>query len=170
MSIRDLPEKTRILIDTNIFLYSIGEHPEYSKDCDQFFDRVSEGEIVGITSVIVLNELIHKLMIAEIAEKKEMNPADVTRYIKNNKKELANLEAYDILEDIGDNYNLEIVNPTQGDFRRPTKLMKEEFLLSNDTLHLSVMKREDVRSIATDDPDFETINNITIWKPSSIEN
>ena len=63
---------SRIFIDTNVLLYSITEHPKYGVVCDRFLDKVKAGEFNGIISVIVLNELIHKLIIGEIAEKEDL--------------------------------------------------------------------------------------------------
>lgn len=72
-----------------------------------------------------------------------------------------------MLRDIEDNYNLKIVDLDQEDFRQAREFMMKERLLSNDALQLATMSRLGIKDLATDDPDFEAIENITIWKPVS---
>lgn len=85
MELRQLPPDTKIFIDTNIFLYAISNHPEHGQECNNFFDRIKDEELQGVVSLIVLNELIYKLVIGEVAENQELNPANVPRYVKENK-------------------------------------------------------------------------------------
>lgn len=165
MDLKKLPPDSEIFIDTNIFLYALSDHPKYGAGCNEFFDRVKIGEIKGKISIIVVNELVHKLMIGEIAEREGIKPTQVIRHIKNNREILQNLEAYNALADIENNYNLEIWDVRQEDFTRARKLMNEKLLLSNDALHLAVMRREGIADIATRDPDFDTIEGIKIWNP-----
>jgi len=44
-------------------------------------------------------------------------------------------------------------------------LMRVHRLLSNDALHLAVMQKEGIRNLATNDADFDGIENIHVWKP-----
>ena len=95
MELKDLPVGTRIFVDTNIFLYAISDHPQFGGSCNAFFDRVKTGEIHGEVSVIVLNELVHKLVIAEIADGEGLRPMQVLRRIKADRTLLQNLAAYE---------------------------------------------------------------------------
>lgn len=65
---RVLPE-SEIFIDTNVFLYDITDHPDFGLSTKNFFKNIELGIFQGKTSIIVLNELLHKLVIGEIAEK-----------------------------------------------------------------------------------------------------
>lgn len=160
-----VPSGLEIFIDTNIFLYSITEHPEYGIWCEELLERVKSGDIEGKISIIVLNELLHKLIIGEIAEKKGIKPFEAIRYIKENPKVLEDLEAYEIVEEVESSYNLAIIDITKANFSLARKLMKEQRLLSNDALHLAVMKQEGIVNIATRDVDFSSIKSIKVWKP-----
>ena len=42
---------------------------------------------------------------------------------------------------------------------------KKYGLLSNDAIHVATMKRQGITNIATNDPDFERVEWINIWKP-----
>jgi len=59
----------KILFDTNIFIYSALDHPKYGNPCTQLIHEVESGKIEGYVPTIVLNELLHRLMIAEVIEK-----------------------------------------------------------------------------------------------------
>jgi len=165
MDLRNLPADSEVFIDTNIFLYAISDHPRYGAACNELLERVKTEEIKGRISVIVLNELLHKLMLGEVAEKENIKLSQVIRSIRNNREILKDLKAYGIVEDIETNYNLSITGVNQDDFDEARKLMKKEFLLSNDALHLAVMKREEIVNLATRDSDFAAVEDIEIWEP-----
>ncbi len=86
-----------LFVDTNILLYAITEHPRFGSWCDSLLNRIQRGELNGYISVIVLNELVHKLIIGEIAQKVELKPGQVVRYLKRHRGVLKNLEAYGIV-------------------------------------------------------------------------
>ena len=83
-----------IFVDTNIFLYSITEHSRYGAWCEELLERVKVRDVEGKISVIVLNELIHKLVIGEVAQKEGIRPSQAVRYIKDNPEVLEDLKAY----------------------------------------------------------------------------
>ena len=37
--------------------------------------------------------------------------------------------------------------------------------MSNDAIHVATMKRYGITNIATNDPDFERVGGIKVWKP-----
>ena len=64
-----------------------------------------------------------------------------------------------------ENYNLKILGVRRGDFIRARALMQEYGLLSNDALHVAVMRREKIYCLATKDMDFDGITGLQVWKP-----
>lgn len=165
----EIPSGSKVFIDTNILLYSITEHPKYKNVCDKLLDKVKGRDIEGVISVIVLNELIHKLVIGEIAEKEEIELSRVAPLVKRNPGVLKGLRAYEILEDVENNYNLAIIRITKEDFSKARQLMDKHHLFSNDAMHLAVMLKERIVHIATNDSDFDKVEEIKVWKPSSEE-
>jgi predicted nucleic acid-binding protein len=74
----DMPDGCKAFIDTNIFIYHF---LDLSEICTAFLERVKAREIRGFTSEVVLMEILHKLMIAEIASnygisRLDVNPSD----------------------------------------------------------------------------------------------
>src|SRR5919109_627334 len=59
-----LPSGRRVFIDANIFIYHFAQTP-LSAPCTAFLRRVEIGDIQGTTSVVVLAEVAHRLMVLE---------------------------------------------------------------------------------------------------------
>lgn len=161
----EVPWGLEVFIDTNIFLYSITGHPRYGPWCEELLDKVRATDIKGKISVIVLNELIHKLVIGEVAQKEGIRPSQAVRYVKKNPEVLEGLKAYEVVAEVESDYNLMIADLTKEHFSLARKLMGEQHLLSNDALHLAVMKEQGITNIATSDPDFDRIAGLKVWKP-----
>jgi len=149
MFIEDIPDDSKVFVDTNILLYDISGHRAYGESCKRFFERIKRGTVKGITFLIVLNELLHKLVLGEIAEEHGLRLSQVIDFIK--------------VEGMS---NLSILQITPQNFTLARKLMKEYFLLSNDALHLAVMKGNNIINLASNDSDFERIDWVTLYKPS----
>jgi predicted nucleic acid-binding protein len=52
------PERERIGIDTNIFIYFLEDHPRYGAWCASLFDRIERGHNPAVTSTVTLLELL----------------------------------------------------------------------------------------------------------------
>ncbi len=65
MTIRNLvslPNGSNLLIDANIFIYAFTEH---SAQCRRLLDQCSDESISGVTTIEIVNEVCHRLMLAE---------------------------------------------------------------------------------------------------------
>jgi len=60
-SLNNLPEGTIIYVDSNIFIYDATNHPKYAASSSIFLDHVELGEISAVTSVLSINETVHKM-------------------------------------------------------------------------------------------------------------
>ena len=121
--------------------------------------------MTGFISVIVLNELLHKLMIGEIAQKCILKPEQVISRVKRDRTIMEHLQAYEIVEDVVQNYNLSILPVAVESFKLACKFMQEYRLLSNDAHHLAVMKQFEILDLVTNDKDFDSVSTLRIWKP-----
>jgi uncharacterized protein len=64
-SLKALPLSSEVFIDANIFLYHIMRRPKFFPPCHEFFTAIESGAYNGFTSTLVLNEVLHKLIVAE---------------------------------------------------------------------------------------------------------
>ncbi|RZB29139.1 MAG: hypothetical protein AEth_01471 [Candidatus Argoarchaeum ethanivorans] len=94
-SLNDLPVGNVVYVDSNIFIYDTTGHPKHAPSCSKFLDRVEFGGITGITSILTINEAVHKLSIIELSSKMKERPVSIIRLIK---------EAPSLLDTLGDRY------------------------------------------------------------------
>ena len=164
--LRTIPKDTIVYIDANIFIYDATEHVNYGKPCKAFLHRLERNELTGITSTLTINEVLHRLTLIELSEKEAIGPRDVVRLIKENPSVLAKASnSYRFIEKMHDLSHLEIVPYSKEIVFLAETLAQMYFLMSNDASHVATMKTHGIHDIATNDPDFERVDGITIWRP-----
>jgi len=155
-----------VFVDSNIFLYVILAHPRYSDTCKRFLERVDEGDLHGLTSVLVCNEVFHRVIIAEVVEKLDIEPKSAVNYIKKNWAIIKELnKAWEAMGTISQIKNLKIAGIDKQILMEAINFSNKYGLLSNDAFHVAVMKKHGVKNIATNDRDFERVDWIKVWKP-----
>ena len=157
---------TTIFIDANIFLYEILDHWKYAESCNSFLEHVNMGKYHAVMSVLVCNEVFHRVMIAEVVERYEIEPKSAVNYLKKNWEVVRELnKAYDAMLNIDAIENLEIVEIDREVYDIALEYSKKYGLLSNDAVHLATIKKHGITNIATNDRDFERIEWLSVWKP-----
>jgi predicted nucleic acid-binding protein len=157
---------TTIFIDANIFLYEILDHWKYAEPCNSFLEHINMGKYHAVMSVLVCNEVFHRVMIAEVVERYEIEPKSAVNYLKKNWEIVKELnKAGGAILNINAIENLEIVEMDRKLFGIALEYSKKYGLLSNDAVHLATMKRYGITNIATNDRDFERVEWLNIWKP-----
>ena len=161
-----IPSQERLLFDTNIFVYSALDHPVYGESCSQAFHRVESGVLEGYVPLIVLTELLHRLMLAEVIKKEyARNTRDALELLKEDKSIIPSLTiCWDELERI---YaaGFIILEDRTGIFKDILLVSRRYSLLSNDACIASFARAYRIPNIATNDPDFERVDWLTVWKP-----
>jgi hypothetical protein len=161
----ELPDGTEIYIDVNIFIYNITNHPLFGGRSKKFLKRTELGKIKASTSIVCLNELLHKLVLGEIAQKYEVSISKIPNLIKKQPDILDTLQSYDIVSKTQTMSNLFLIDLTPQIFSTARELMKRHYLLSNDAIHAATCKIHNIKNIATNDPDFERVPFLKVWKP-----
>jgi hypothetical protein len=82
------------------------------------------------------------------------HPSDVKKLVKH-------LTAPQTVQAIG----IEILPLEGADVHISHDIKKEYGLLTNDALNLAIMQRHHLMHIATNDPDFERVTDLVVWKP-----
>jgi uncharacterized protein len=72
-SLDSLAPQSKIFIDTNIFLYGALGYTKYRASCRAFLQNIESGTYFAATSALVLNEIVHKLILAETAKTYQMH-------------------------------------------------------------------------------------------------
>ncbi len=165
MKLDRVPQESKFFIDTNIFLYDITDHPEFGQITKGFLKKIEFGIIQGKTSVIVLNELLHKLVIGEIAEKYNLKLFQVPAILKQNPTILSSLKSYELVNKIELIPNLEILSITKEIFSLAKSYMIKYNLMTNDAIIAATCNINGVSNIATNNGDFDRIDFLIRWNP-----
>jgi predicted nucleic acid-binding protein len=64
--LENLPAGTHLFLDANIFIYAFLGH---SKQCRELLARCATEQVIGITTFDVINEVTHRMMLAEALAK-----------------------------------------------------------------------------------------------------
>ena len=121
MPLQDIVKDSRVFIDTNIFFFEITHHSNLWGPCHAFLERIGSGEIAGVVSPIVWNELFHQLLQGEVAKARGIQPFQAAKLAKRKPQTLKGLKAYSILEIIQKLPNIlstDVLASDDRDFRR----------------------------------------------------
>ena len=76
MDINALPTGETALVDSNIFIYHLGNQ---SSDCTDFFRRVARREVEARVTTTIIAEVLHRRMMAEAVAKGLISPGQTGR-------------------------------------------------------------------------------------------
>ncbi|VVB67515.1 tRNA(fMet)-specific endonuclease VapC [uncultured archaeon] len=161
-----LPAQSKVFIDTNIFLYDILGYTKFRTTCMAFLQKMEAHTYSAATSTQVLNEVIHKLILAEITKTYRLrNESDAMKLIKERPETISSLrQVWKSYAEIKE-YPLVIYSIDEATLDMAADLSNRFGLLISDATHAAVMKAQGITNIATNDSDFERVNGIDIYKP-----
>jgi len=161
----DLPDGSHVFIDANIFIYHFSGPTEFTNHCAHFLQRIEDARLSGFTSTLVLAETLHRLMIIEAVSTLQLEPKTAIRHLKGHpsdvKKLVQHLTAPQTVQAIG----IQILPLEVADVHNSHDIKKAYGLLTNDALNLAIMRHHRLTCIATNDADFERVNDLLVWKP-----
>ncbi|MBI3245615.1 MAG: type II toxin-antitoxin system VapC family toxin [Deltaproteobacteria bacterium] len=133
-------------LDTNIVMYAVGKDHPHKEPCRAVLEQVERDEIDVVTSVEVLQEVLH-------------------RYYSLNRPDLAEL-AYRSLEKSCE----QILSVTKADLDRAFHLLKIHLdIRSRDAIHAAVMLNNGLTHILSTDTHFDRIAGITPVEPRAFQ-
>jgi predicted nucleic acid-binding protein len=159
-----LPSGRRVFIDANIFIYHFAQAP-LSAACTTFLRRVEIGEVLGITSVVVLAEVAHRLMVLEAIASFEFPSRTAVKQLKEHPTLVNQLTHYKIASEKIPAFNVTVEPITAVHFRLAQNLSTAHGLLTNDSLTAAVMQTSTLVDLASNDPDLSAVPGLTIWQP-----
>jgi len=155
-----------IFIDANIFLNTIFFSGKESAGCARFLEDADAGIFPAATSVIVLNEVLHRLIIASVVSSSGIAPESAVHQIKLHPELIREAGAvWEVMKDIQSIRSMKVYGISPATFERSLAIMQEWGLLGNDALHVACMEEHSIETIATCDRDFSRVSSIKIRKP-----
>ncbi len=168
MTLSEIPSDTRVFIDANIFVYHFSGPTELTPTCSAFLRRVEGGNLAAFTSLTVLAEVLHRLMIIEATETLQTEAKQVVRFLKEHPAEVRKLTRHLVVPEKIQAIGVHIIAPTVDDLLASQAFKAGFGFLTNDAINLAVMKSHDLTHLATNDPDFARVDGLTTWKPSPV--
>ena len=165
MTFNEIVRDAHLYIDANIFVYYFGRS---SNDCTALIDRCERGEIKAYTGTHVLLEVAHRLMMTEAVDKGFVTPGNVPRKLRLRPELASQLneysEAIQHILDIG----IEMLQVDVEILEISANLRAQTGFLINDSISLAMMRRYDIKAIATNDRDFQRVVGLEVQIPSDL--
>ncbi|WP_292367786.1 type II toxin-antitoxin system VapC family toxin [Methanoregula sp. UBA64] len=168
MAVRQESDAT-VFIDANIFLNIVLGTGKDAAACTRFLEDADAGIFPSATSVIVLNEVLHRLLIASVVSSSGIDPESAVRQMKLHPELVREAEnVREVMEDIRSIRPMVVYGITPQTFERSLAVMQEWGLLGNDALHIACMEEHSIEIIATYDRDFSRVHGINARKPDEV--
>lgn len=166
MFLYDLEDGSSIFIDANIFIYHFSKESKLNSASSNFLERAEERNISGFTSTSIVQEVTHRMMIAEaVAILPDVNRKDMVGYLKSHPDIVKKLIIHQSIPEKITSFNLEIISPDLHTIERSQQMKRRYGFLSNDALSLQIMEDLKINNFASNDSDFERVSFITLYKP-----
>lgn len=168
-SLTSYPADEPIFVDANIFLFHAFGDERYAAAATAFLARIENQEIEALTSSLVIDEVLFKILVQEAAAhlakptiwniKRVMRDADFRQVVYAPVLQYrAYLEGLMFL-------GLNVVEVTGAQMLDGVDIGASEGLLITDAAHLAVMRSLNLRHLATDDKDLRNVPGILLWTP-----
>jgi predicted nucleic acid-binding protein len=155
-----------VFLDANVFLHNVFAHRLYQAYCRTLLRKVETGEIVGVTSILVLDEVLFRMLIAETARTFSIPVRQAHLFLKDHPDRIAGLkQSWADIVRINSMPHLRVLGLTPTDFQKSLALGQQHGLLPHDALHLTVMQREGISALVTTDADFDRVAGLKVFKP-----
>jgi predicted nucleic acid-binding protein len=165
-NLKDFGGKEPIFIDANIFLHHAFD---LKSDSVEFLKKVETINLKAFTSALVIEEITFKLLIQSASNfLPRVNLQKVKTLLQNKVKReevIAPVEAYRTYINRLKDFGLKVLDLTDDDMKQALQISKTYGLITADASHVAVMQRTGIRSLASDDSDFQVLKEITIWSP-----
>ena len=157
-----LPGGEKVFADSNILTYHLLSDPAYGKRCMEFIGGVENRGFVGFISPIIVSETLFNFIKANIVRDYKIKPKAVVSFLKATPKVISKID----IGKASDLFKIFSILPiSESEVEECYKAIKNYTLLTNDAFHVATMKRHGITNIATNDPDFERVEWLKVWKP-----
>lgn len=167
MFLSDLEDAASVFIDANIFIYHFSKGSRFNSSSSNFLERVESGAISDFTSVSIIQEVIHRMMIMEAAAVfPKITPKDLVKYLKAHPEQVKKLVSHQEIPFQFSSFNITTISSDLRTIEKSQVMKRRYGFLSNDALTLQIMEDMKIKNLASNDADFERVEIITLYTPS----
>jgi predicted nucleic acid-binding protein len=157
------------LNDANIFIFHANDDPTFGDSATAFLNRVEKGEISGVVTPAVVDEVLFKILIGEGARelgkvsfweiKKHMKDRNFSRKLYSKVTEY--WEYVSGLQASG----LKVLSLDADILEMSVGVGEKYGLLTTDSLHAATCILNEIPAIATSDADFKRVKGLKVFTP-----
>ncbi len=164
MNLDDIPNGSAVMLDANVIIYA---KRGVSDQCRRLLARCAGGELRGLVAAIAVAEFCHRRMMQE-AQSLGLAASNPARDLDQDRALLTRLSRY--RRDVEDllSGDLTVVSLETEDILKALELQRMYGLLTNDSLQLAAAIRAAVSIITSNDPHFDRIPEVTVYKPTDL--
>jgi predicted nucleic acid-binding protein len=166
LTLDQVPSGARVFIDSTIFLYHF---TGASSDCRRFLERCERGEIKGLTSVLVMAEVAHRLMMIEAVARELISPGNVVKKLRDKPEIVRKLHVYQTQMECIPLMGIDVISIDLKALMRSAEYRRTYGLLTNDSLVATAAVDLGPPSIASADSDFKRVLRLKLFRPSDID-
>ena len=166
MKLTEIKAGSEVFVDSNIFIYHF---TGVSDECSDFLGRCEREKLIAMTSVNVILEVLHRLMMVEAVRKNLVKPPNVVKKLSMAPQKLKRLNEYsentEKIQDMG-----VAIKPLIFETIIKSHVVRlASGLMVNDSVIIASMKQEGVKLLATNDKAFEKVDEIDVCTPEDIK-
>jgi len=156
---------SEVFIDANIFIYHF---TGVSDQSSHFLSRCEAGDLRGITSINVLLEVLHRLMMIEAIRRNLVQPPNIVKKLRKSPQKIKQLSEYFINTQKIPEMGI-IVKPISNETIVKSQIYRAGYgLMVNDSLIVTCMEEEGLKGLASNDDGFLKVPGLSIYKPSDV--
>ncbi len=165
MTLDALPAASHVFVDSTVFIYHA---TGVSLQCRTLLERCETRDVHGVTSVVVLAEVAHRLMIMEAVATGLVSGKAVVRKLRARPDLVSRLQVHRQLVERIPLMGIEILPLEAGTLLRSGEVRREHGLLVNDSLVVAAALGAGIAHLASADPDFARVPELTLHRPSDL--
>jgi len=166
MKLTEIKAGSEVFVDSNILIYHF---TGVSDECSDFLGRCERGELTAMTSVNVILEVLHRLMMVEAVRKNLVKAPNIVKKLSKAPQKLKRLNEYFVntqkIQEMGIG-----IKPLVFETIIESHVVRlASGLMVNDSVIIASMKKEGIRLLATNDKAFEKVDEIDVYSPEDIK-
>lgn len=170
MYLHEIQKGSKVFIDANIFVYHFSKDSSFNKSCTEFLFRVETSEVHGITSISIVQEATHRLMMVEASSLLDIDVKNLPKYLKQHPDVIKQIKEHLVVPGKIFSLNIEII-PITPKIIEDSQTMKTKYgFLTNDSLSLKIMEEFGITNLASNDLDFKRVDWLKLHLPISANN
>ncbi len=166
MTFKDIQEGAEVFVDASIFIYHFTGN---SDECSDVLARCEAGEFNGVTSAIVVAEVVHRLMLAEASLKKLAKAPQIARKLKERPEIVCRLADYFVAVQAIFEMGIKVYPLTPELILSSQAIRSRYGLMVNDSLIAATMREAGVEALATNDVGFSRVEWIKVYRPGDLK-